>query len=69
MTLVHEEVGGQWHFVPEKEIYYREKEGGINAKIFGRYLPNPAEIKQKSGRIATDATKALWEHWNAYNNA
>lgn len=69
MTQVHEEDGGVWTFDARRELYFRELNGVRNAMIFGKYLPNPIEIRQESGRTATAATKALWEHWNAYNNA
>lgn len=68
MTVIATDSDGAWTFDAARELYRRSNEAGINALIYGKYLPNPTTIRQETGRKVAPVTQALWEHWNAYNN-
>lgn len=69
MTLVCQEEGGDWHFDADSALYYRVLDNGVNARISGRYLPNPSEIRASYNRNVTVPTRALWNHWQEVLNA
>lgn len=58
---------GDWYFDSETlgGLYSRVKDGAINARIAGQYLPSPVGFREQNGRELAPTAKVLWEHWNA----
>jgi hypothetical protein len=54
---------GDWYFADG--MYTRLKDGAINARIAGIYLPSPVGFREQNGRELAPTAKVLWEHWNA----
>ena len=64
MTFVaNDGASGDWYF--EDGMYTRLKDGAVNARIAGVYLPNPTNFRTENGRELAPTAKLLWEHWNA----
>ena len=77
MELVCKDDDGDWYYYPEELGYRRLKGEEIRGNVKGEYLPNPAFLLSKRRSLLPDAplesinptqaTYALWEHWNKVN--
>lgn len=55
---------GDWFYDRGVQLFFRKEGNNINARIYGKYLPNPEHIKKAGGKPAS-ATISLWKHYNA----
>lgn len=59
-----------WKFEPTTAMYILQDESGkTKARIYGKYLHNPAEQPPEFQSSITQQTRDLWNHWEGVRNA
>lgn len=64
--MVCEDVSnGTWLYDRAVDLFFRKEGDSVNAKIYGRYLPEPMRFMKDAGRPLSAIPQKLWSYRNA----